>query len=288
MIALLLDRWRRRYWRPQAGHDAFDDQRPMVVVTGGSAGLGTEIARVAAGAGHHVLLVARNASKLDRVRNSLAAEFDVHIDSCALDLALPTAADELEKALQERGAYADILVNNAGIGLSGPFDSHEASAVAELCDLNVRGASLLMHKFLPGMVLRGRGGVLNIASLGGYAPGPHQAAYYASKAYLISLSEAAAAETTGQGVRLSVVAPGPIHTGFHRSMGAEASYYLRLLPTMKPHNVAKSAWRAYMWGQRVIIPGIVNRILALSMRLTPHPIVVPIVGWLLKRRNQKD
>lgn len=285
MIVRLLDRWRRRYWRPQPGHDAFDALRPMAVVTGGATGLGLELARVFAKAGNNILLVARGDAALSDACRQLSNEFDVHIDSLAIDLTSSNAADEISSALTAQNAYADILINNAGIGLSGDFLRQSADEVGQLTDLNMRAATLLMHRFLPDMIKRGRGGVLNIASLGGYAPGPNQAAYYASKAYLISLSEAVAAEVAGKGVRISVAAPGPINTDFHSKMAADKSYYLRLMPVLKPHRVAKSAWFGYMWGQRVIIPGVLTRILSLAMRITPHPILVPIVGWLLKRRG---
>ncbi len=118
-----------------------------------------------------------------------------------------------------------MLVNNAGIGLSGRFDDHSHEEIEALLALNVTALTRLMRHVLPQMRARGRGGVLNIASLGGYVPGPHQAVYYASKAYVISLSEAVASELAGTGVRVAVVAPGPVATGFHAAMGAENARY---------------------------------------------------------------
>jgi short-subunit dehydrogenase len=135
------------------------------------------------------------------------------------------------------------------------------------------------------MMSRGRGGILNIASLGGYAPGPHQAAYYASKAYVLSLTEALAAEASGLGVRICVVAPGPVETGFHADMGAEHALYRQLLPSMTPEQVAASAYRGFRFGRRVVIPGVFNRLLFTSLKVLPHPISVPLVGLLLKNRS---
>ena len=135
------------------------------------------------------------------------------------------------------------------------------------------------------MRARGRGGILNLASLGGYAPGPYQAAYYASKAYVMSLSEALAAETAGEGVRVCVLAPGPVATPFHERMQGESGLYLRLLPVSNPDSVARAGYLAFALGWRVVVPGLVAPILALAMRLTPHRILVPIVGWLLKPRE---
>ncbi len=145
-----------------------------------------------------------------------------------LDVTTPDAVAKIEAALAAHGAYADVLVNNAGMGLAGPFHAHPPDDVLRLIDLNVRALSHLTRHFLPGMRVRGRGGILNVASLGGYAPGPNQAVYYASKAYVLSLTEAIAAETAGEGVRVCALAPGPVNTMFHARMGAENAFY-RLL-----------------------------------------------------------
>jgi hypothetical protein len=146
-----------------------------------------------------------------------------------------------------------------------------------------------MRHFLPAMRVRGEGGVLNVASLGGYMPGPYQALYYASKSAVISLSEAVAAEVSGTGVRVTVLAPGPSPTGFHAAMGAEGALYRRLLPAMTPERIARSAFRGFMLGRRVIVPGVFNTALAWLVRVLPHPLTVPIVAWLLdpsgRRRN---
>ena len=154
-----------------------------------------------------------------------------------------------------------------------------------LLDLNVRALTELMRHFLPGMRVRGRGGVLNLASLGGYAPGPYQAVYYASKAYVMSLSEAVAAETAGEGVRISALAPGPVNTGFHRKMGSERAFYRYLVVPASAEGVAAAGYRGFAFGWRVIVPGILNPFMALAMRVMPHRIVIPIIGWLLKPRG---
>ncbi len=135
------------------------------------------------------------------------------------DVTATDAIATIEAALAAHGAYADVLVNSAGIGLSGPFHAHAPEDVVRLIDLNVRALTQLTRHFLPGMRVRGRGGILNVASLGGYTPGPNQAAYYASKAYVLSLTEAIAAETAGEGVRVCALAPGPVNTAFHARMG---------------------------------------------------------------------
>src|SRR5262249_24189263 len=145
------------------------------------------------------------------------------------DVTRPETIAAIEAALVQRQAYADVLVNDAGIGLAGAFPSHPPEALQRLLDLNVRALTDLTPHFLPGMLIRGRGGVLNLASLGAYAPGPYQAVYYASKAYVLSLTEAVAAETAGQGVRITALAPGPVQTGFHRRMGNERALHHSLM-----------------------------------------------------------
>jgi uncharacterized protein len=181
-----------------------------------------------------------------------------------------------------------VLVNSAGMGLAGPFLAQSVEELDRLVELNVRALTALTRHCLAGMRARGRGGVLNLASLGGYTPGPYQAAYYASKAYVMSLSEALAAETAGEGVRVCVLAPGPVATPFHQRMQGESGLYLRLLPVSNPDSVARAGYLAFALGCRVVVPGFAAPILALAMRLTPHRILVPIVGWLLKPRGADE
>jgi short-subunit dehydrogenase len=135
------------------------------------------------------------------------------------------------------------------------------------------------------MRARKTGGILNIASLGGYAPGPYQATYYASKAYLISLSEAVAAEVRHDGVRVTVVAPGPVDTDFHAKMNAESAIYRRLLPSSSPESVARWAVQGFELGLKVVVPGAFNLLGAVTLRLLPHVVLVPIMAWLLKPRR---
>ena len=202
-----------------------------------------------------------------------------------MDITSASAAEALEDELLRHGLYADILVNNAGIGLSGEFADQEPDHIASLITLNVRALTLLMHQFLPAMRIRGSGGVLNVASLGAFAPGPYQAAYYASKAYVLSLTEAVAWECRGEGVRIAAFAPGPVSTRFHAKMNADNSAYRWVLPAPSPSAAAGSAVRWFAWGRTVITPGIIGPLMAILMRLTPHPILVPIIAWLLKPRD---
>lgn len=283
----LLQSWRRRWWRPDpAALAAFEGLRPVTVVTGGSEGIGFELARRFASAGNDVMLVARRLEPLEQAAAQIRAETKAAVGVLSLDITVPDAVAKIEAALQSQGAYADILVNNAGIGLAGPFHAHSDADVLRLVDLNVRALTQLTHRFLPGMRVRGRGGILNVASIGGFAPGPNQAAYYASKAYVLSLTEAIAAETAGEGVRVCALAPGPVNTRWHEKAGAQSAFYRSFVPPASARSVAWAGYLGYVLGLRVTIPGLVNPIMAVAMRIMPHRIVIPIIGVLLRPRKR--
>ena len=281
----ILDRVRRRNWRPTAEAQRFSGMRAFVVVTGASRGIGLELARVFAGHGHPLLMIARDQAALEAAAAQIRKPGGPEILALALDLTGPLAAQRIETALAGRGGYTDILVNNAGIGLGGPLASQTADELQQLINLNITVLTQLSRYFLTGMLARGAGGILNIGSLGGYVPGPHQAAYYASKAYVVSLTEALAREVAGQGVRIAMINPGPVATSFHASMMTEESYYLSVLGQMPAEHVARVAYRGYQQGRTLIVPGLVNYVMLLLLRVTPHPISVRIVGFLLRRRG---
>ena len=283
-----LQGWRRRWWRPAPAQlAAYDGLKPMVIVTGGSEGIGLELARQFAAAGNDLLLIARRPGPLDAAAAGIRASYGVEAIAASVDITSPGAIAVIDAALAGRRAYCDVLVNSAGIGLSGFFHEQREDELLALIDLNVRALTQLTRHYLAGMRVRGRGGVLSLASLGGYTPGPYQAAYYASKAYVISLSEAIAAETAGEGVRITVVAPGPVNTGFHARMGAEGAFYRRFVLPAGPQSVAYAAYQGFTLGLRLVVPGLINPLLAVAMRIMPHRILIPIVGLLLKPRGNR-
>ena len=199
----LLDRWRRRWWRADpVALRSFDGRSPVTVITGGSEGIGLALALRFAKGGHDVLLIARGEAKLADAVAQIRAQSTVKVATLTLDITAPDATVKLDAKLAELNAFCDLLINNAGIGLSGDFSQHTATDIDRLLDLNVKALARLTNHVLPGMRTRGRGGLLNIASLGGYMPGPYQALYYASKAFVISLTEALAHENRGLGLRI--------------------------------------------------------------------------------------
>jgi short-subunit dehydrogenase len=256
-----------------------------VVVTGASRGIGLAIARHFAARGRQLVLVARGGRDLALAAEAIRKDFGVTALPLAIDVRATDAAARIEGELESQGLYVDVLVNNAAIGLGGEYIAHDPDELAALLDVNVRAVALLCRHFLPPMLIRGDGGVLNIASLGAYTPGPYQAAYYASKAFVLSLTEAVARESRGLGVRIAAFAPGPVETGFHASMGADNAFYRWLIPAPSAARAAAAAVRGYTWGRTVITPGLLAPLAAWLMRLTPHPILVPIIAALLKPRG---
>ncbi|MFQ5625343.1 MAG: SDR family NAD(P)-dependent oxidoreductase [Methyloligellaceae bacterium] len=261
---------------------------PVTVVTGASEGLGLALAHEFARARHGVLLVARAKAALDEAAVEIRDESGVRVDVHAADLSTREGCESVEAALEKNGLHAEYLVNNAAIGLSGPFAEHEPDELMRLVDLNVTALSYLTRRLLPGMIARDSGGVLNVASLAGFMPGPYQAAYYASKAYVMSLSEAVAQEVAGTKLRVSVIAPGPLATRFHERMGSETAYYIRFQGVMNVEQVARIAYAHFMRGRQVIVPGLINMLSAACLRVLPHMLVVPFASWLLRPREETE
>ncbi|WP_439543605.1 SDR family NAD(P)-dependent oxidoreductase [Hyphomicrobium sp.] len=281
-LVSLVDLWigRRAAPQPPALADVAG-LAPCVVVTGASRGIGLALASRFANAGRNVAMVARTAGALDQAAASVPRANGPRVFTIPLDVTDADAPARLDAALREAGFYTDVLVNNAGMGLSGSFATDDAERLAHLLALNITAATRLMRHALPPMIGRGRGGILNVSSLGGLVPGPHQAAYYASKAYLVSLTEAVAHEERGRGVRIATVAPGPVDTGFHRAMQADNALYRRIVPALSPEFVAASAYRGFMMGRRVIVPGLLPTVAALAVKILPHAVTVPLVAALL-------
>lgn len=284
IVRRLANAWIRRGAAPDAlAVRAVSGLKPATVITGASQGIGLALAQRFAEKGDVVVLVARHPGPLGEAAAAIkAGGADRVVIPLAVDVTDARAFDQIQATLAAHELYLDVLINNAGVGLGGDFRQHAASDLDRLVALNIAALTRMMRLALPDMTARGRGGILNVASLGGYVPGPYQAAYYASKAYVISLTEAVAAECAGSGVRIAVLAPGPVETTFHAAMGAERALYRLLLPSLTADAVAASARRDFMLGRRVIVPGLLNLLGAVVLRAMPHPISVPIMGWLLK------
>ncbi|HEX6086217.1 MAG TPA: SDR family oxidoreductase [Thermoanaerobaculia bacterium] len=250
------------------------------LITGPSSGIGLDLAHLFAEDGHDVVLVARSEGKLRALAAELESKHDINARVIVADLARPEAPREVFAA----APAIDVLVNNAGFGISGRFAETAARTELEIIQVNIAALTHLTKLFLPQMVERRRGRILNVASTAAFQPGPLMAVYYASKAYVLSFSEAIAEELRGTGVTVSALCPGPTATGFQKTanLGSEA-----LLQMMKPGSsmdVARAGYRGLMRGQRVIIPGMKNKMGVQVVRISPRGLVTRVVRALQERR----
>jgi short-subunit dehydrogenase len=250
-------------------------RNPLALVTGASGGIGEELARILARHGYDLVLVARSADKLAALAERLELDHGIQVRAIAKDLARPDAAAEIHQWLAAEGLTVDVLVNNAGMGLLGKFAEIGIEGDVEMLRLNVEAPTLLTRLLLPSMLERGSGRILNLASTAGFQPGPLMAVYYATKAYVLSFSEALANELAGTGVTVTALAPGPTETGFSSRAGSEQSRLFQGA-TMDARTVAEAGYAALMAGKPVVVPGFRNRILAFGVRLVPRRVVTQI------------
>lgn len=251
------------------------------LVTGASAGLGEEFARLLAKDGHNLVLVARNEQRLQHLADELRQRYRVEVQVFTSDLSQPGAAETLYQAVRAAGLSIDILINNAGIGLNGKFYQNPVEQEFALLQLNVVALAQLTRLFLPGMVARGLGRVLNIASTAAFQPGPHMAGYFASKAYVLSLSEALAEELKDTGVSVTVLCPGPTETEFIDRAGMEESLLFKLAK-QSAAKVAKIGYQAMLKGETTVVPGIHNWALTQTVRIAPRRLARSLAGYLVK------
>jgi short-subunit dehydrogenase len=258
--------------------------RLATVIVGASRGIGRAIATIAAGESGPVVLAARSREHLktaaDDVRAAGGEPFIVE-----LDLTSAVAAARLETILLQNGLACDVLVNSAGYGLRGAATIISAKEQLGIIDVNIRALSELTLHFLPGMLARKRGGVINLASIASFTPGPNMAMYYASKSFVRSFSEALNAELRLTGVTVTCVAPGPVETEFLKRSGAGRATLFRILPRQTPEYVAREAWRGFRSGRRLVIPGISAKVAAIVMAVLPTSVLLSVVGRLQRRSS---
>lgn len=244
--------------------------KPVAIVTGASGGLGAEFARLLAADGYELALVARSAEKLESVAAELRERYGVAVTVVEQDLGLPEAADAVAARVRE----CDVLINNAGSASNGRFDRIADERISREIALDVLALTRLTRKYLPGMVARGRGKVLNVASTAGFLPGPFMAVYYACKAYVISFSQALAEELRGSGITVTCFCPGATDTGFADRAGARRTLLFRL-PISHPKDMAKAGYRGMLAGKDLVIPWPPsNWMVQMAARLSPRRILL--------------
>lgn len=250
----------------------------LALVTGASGGIGLEFAKLLAQAGYDLALAARSRDRLDGNAAQLREQYGINVQTVAIDLARPDAADELQTQVPE----CDVLINNAGFANNGKFATMPQGTMLEEIQLNVTTLTQLSRLYLPGMMERSDGKILNVASTAGFLPGPNMAVYYATKAYVISLSEALAEEVRGTGVTVTVLCPGATATGFQERAKVETTPLFRL-PMAKAADVAKAGIDGMMRGKPVVVPGITNKIVAIAPKITPRRLLVRVSGKAVEK-----
>jgi short-subunit dehydrogenase len=249
------------------------------LVTGASAGLGVEFARLFAEDGHDVVLVARRRENLEALARKLETTYGVRAIAIAEDLMRPEEPGRIAEELRGHGLAVDFLVNNAGFATRGRFAEADLARELGMLALNVTALVHLTRLLLPAMIERGAGRILNMGSTAGFMPGPFMAGYYASKAFVISFTEALAFELRGTGVTATVSCPGPTATEFASVAGAEKSRLFEA-GTMGAGEVAAHAFRVMMQGRTVAIPGAKNKLSMMSLRFAPRAMAISMAASL--------
>lgn len=255
----------------------------VTLITGASAGIGAEFARVFASNGHRVVLVARRVDRLNALANEITAAGGKPPIIIPCDLALSDSGDRIAEALTAAGVEIEYVVNNAGYGLFGRAVQRDRADQLDMISVNIRALTDLSLRFSD-QLIRNRGGLLNVGSIAGFMPGPGMAVYYASKAYVLSFTEAMRAELAPHGVRVTVVCPGPVPSEFQARAGFMPGFDSLVL-NVQPAHVAQQAYRGLMANKRAVMPGIGIKIVPFLLRFFPRGFILGAVGRLQLRRS---
>jgi short-subunit dehydrogenase len=261
-----------------------DALKPITVITGASAGIGAALVRVFARNGHRLALVARREDRLRTLADEIAAAGGDRPLVIVADLQRSEATREIGEALAAQGYEPQFMVNNAGFGLVGNAASLDRAEQLAMIDLNIRMLTDLSLAFIDSLV-RQRGGILNVGSMAGFLPGPGMTVYYATKAYVLSFSEALHSELKRRGVRVSVLCPGPVPTEFAERAGVKGGSLAPSFLTQSAEDVAEAGYRGLMRGKRTIVPGLANKLVVLLIKAMPRGLLLAAVGRRQSRRR---
>jgi short-subunit dehydrogenase len=259
------------------------EKTQTALITGASGGIGYELAKLFASDRYDLVLVARSTEKLNQVAAELQRQFGIKVKAVALDLAAPPATKFLFDQLQREAITVDALVNNAGFGAFGNFAEMSEGEILGQIHLNIAALTHLTRLFLPHMLARRSGKIMNVASTAAFQPGPLMAVYYATKAYVLSLSEALANEVEGSGVVISCFCPGATDTDFAKRAGIENSRVFKKFAVMDVETVARDGYRGLMAGRTLVISGAQNWLTANSVRFAPRKLVTAISRWVAEK-----
>lgn len=254
-----------------------EKQQKTALITGAASGIGYELARFFADDGYNLVLVDRNDESLVNVAHELKDNFQILVTLITKDLSISTSPLEIFTQLQQKSIHIDVLVNNAGFGNYGFFSATDLGSDLEMLQVNLVCLTHLTKLFLREMVKRGEGKILNVASAAAFQPGPLMAVYFASKAYVLSFSEAIANELQGTGVTVTTLCPGPTESAFHQRTGMADTKLVKGKKMMDAATVAKIGYRGLMANKTIVIPGVKNRLQAELVRFIPRNIVTKLV-----------
>jgi short-subunit dehydrogenase len=255
----------------------------VTLITGASAGIGTELARIFAAKGHRLALTARRADRLNQLAGEIVAAGGAQPIVIVCDLEQADACDKIEAALASAGVELEYLVNNAGFGVFGRSFKRDRNDQLGMIAVNIRALTDLTLRFTD-QLIRNRGGVLNIGSIAGFLPGPGMAVYYASKAYVLSFSEAMRRELAPQGVRVTVVCPGPVLTEFQTRAGFRPGFDSAILQ-VSPAEVARQGYEGLMANKRAVLPGLLIKLVPFLLRFFPRSFILAAVGGFQLRNR---
>jgi len=235
-----------------------------------------------------LVLVARDKKKLTELARDLTAAFGVAARVVSRDLVKPTAPAAIARELSEAGIEIETLVNNAGFGVYGPFAQTDGAQELAMIQVNIAAVTALTKVFLPRMLEKKRGRILNVASTAAFQPGPLMAVYYATKAYVLSFSEALANELAGSGVTVTALCPGPTETEFQKKAGLEETRLFAGPLVSDARSIALAGYEAMKKGKRVVIPGLPNKILAQTVRISPRRLVTAVARKIQEKKGRSD
>ena len=258
--------------------------KPVTVITGASSGIGAALARVFAANGHEVALVARREREMVLLSTELGAAYNYKPHVIPIDLQRSDAPARIAHELLGRGLEPQYVVNNAGFGLYGPAAELDRAVQLAMIDLNVRALTDLSLRWIDGIV-RHKGGILNVASVAGFMPGPNQAVYYATKAYVLSFTEALSRELAPRGVRVTALCPGPVPTEFQERAGVSGKGNSWLLGK-SAEKVAKAGYDGFMAGRRLVVPGFGNKLATILPRLLPRSLMLSTLERYQRGRSR--
>lgn len=256
--------------------------RKTVLITGASSGFGLEFAKIFAREHYDVILIARPRGVLKKIAKDISTTYGVRTYVYEADLSVPKAADNLENWVKKEKLTIDCLINNVGIGIYGKFVENSLDRERELIQLNITLLTELCHKFIPGMIQKGGGHVLNIASIAAFQPGPYYATYFASKAYVLLFSEALALEYENNNVVISALCPGPASTRFFEKAQMSQNSLILKSSLGDPKVVAEAGYEGLMKGKQIIIPGLKNKVISSGYRILSRRAIAKITQKIIE------